>query len=1283
MAARRGFCGRNFYPHMVKHFTQRVVLAAGVLLLLPGLDATAQSVRPGYGATIYKDALGTGVTFRAWAPNATSLYAVGEFNGWGNVNPMVKEGTSGVWSVDVPGAVAGQEYKFKFTDTFFKRDPRARKIARSNGNCIIYDPSAFVWSTNAWTTPAKDGLVVYELHVGTFYDPNPTDGIPATFYDAMQGLAHLTNLGVNCVELMPINEFSLSHSWGYNPSDIYAVENDVYGGPEGLKAFVNACHTKGIAVMLDAVHNHYGPGDLDIWEFDGASLGGAGGGIYFYQDTQKCCTVWGPRPNFERPQVRSFIKDSFKLWLDEYRIDGFRWDSPQNIIRAGTNAIPEGSNLVVEINGLIHSNYPGRISVGEDAGLRIGFDSEWHVAFHDNILAQLVATNDADRDIGSMLYWIQDGGGLARTIFTENHDKAGVLNNGVRVPTAVDFADPEGLYARSMAGLGAVLTFTSPGIPLMFMGQEMLETNAFSDTVALDWDRANDRFRTALFYRDLIRLRRNLSNATAGLKGANVQVLHQNDGAKVMAYRRWTTGATSDDVVVVVNMSATKFTSYTLDFPVGGRWYTHLNTDWRLYGTDSTHYGPTSVVASGASPQGTVQLAPYSALILSRATPQLSDADGDAMLDSWETANGLNPANASDATANPDGDLFTNIQEYERGSKPLVFELGTDIDSLTLAGSFNGWNAQLSNMKLTTNYVWTLIQPLEFQSDSRFRFVADGTWSKSWGEVNQEDYIVEMNGVAEADAFSDIFVDGLMHGLYRFTFNETNRAYSVSILPPQDSDADGMHDAWESFHGLSPTNASDGSANPDGDGYSNLQEYQRALDPKVSNPKGSAYSQMSVAGDFTGWNTAASNMQLVANGLWETTLNLTNVNGLVFKFAAGSWSNNWGEFDQPGVTLPLVGTADAFGGDIVVAGVVNGPVRFRFDENTRAYEIRVIHPSSNKTMCLAGTLNGWEPGLNNMTLVSNGVWQSVVTFSQATDVEFKFAANGTWNDNWGAVTQTVFETPLNATGLAFGANIRLTGPLNGDYTFRFTESNKAYSVDFTPRYTFPTVGISGSFNGWNAAGGPMKLVDNHTWSITTNFAIPTGVEFKFTANGAWAVNWGDTNQVTQLVPLSGSGDFDGPNVAILGPVAGQYQFTFNDETLAYSLNRLSSPDADGDGMSDAWESLNGLNFTNAGDASTDLDGDGLSNFGEYMADTQPTNAASALRLLRVTPSGTNLVVLWSGGILASQIVERASTPAGPWTPVFTSVPPTTITNQFPTPATLTNAFFRLRAMRIP
>ena len=220
-----------------------------VLGAVPSAASLSSSATRGFagelGAIVQKTPGGRAKStlFRVWAPHAESVAVTGTFNHW---NPrrhaMKKEGASGVWSLEVREAKPGDEYMFLINGEVERKDPRARMVTSSEGKGVIYDTSGFDWGRD-WRRPevALGDLVIYQLHPGTFHDPDPQDGEPGTLHEAIAKLDHLAQMGINCVLLMPVNEFAGRYSWGYNPSDLFAIES-AYGGPDVLKEFVKACH---------------------------------------------------------------------------------------------------------------------------------------------------------------------------------------------------------------------------------------------------------------------------------------------------------------------------------------------------------------------------------------------------------------------------------------------------------------------------------------------------------------------------------------------------------------------------------------------------------------------------------------------------------------------------------------------------------------------------------------------------------------------------------------------------------------------------------------------------------------------------------------------------------------------------------------------------------------------------------------------------------------------------------------------------------------------------------
>ena len=582
------------------------------------------------GTTLYDG----GVTFRVWAPFASSVFAAGAFNGWNETaNPFASEG-NGYWSVDVPGVKIGDEYQFVVRNgdqQLWHKNPYASEVVNSSGNAIIHDPS-FDWMGEDFVMPPRNELVIYEMHVGSFNDlPGAS---PGTFDDIVPKLGYLRDLGINAIEIMPVLEFPMSFSWGYNPADSFAVESSL-GGPQGLQRFVKAAHGHGIAIIMDVVYNHFGPGDLDLWRFDGWSDWNHNGGIYFY-DNDRANTPWGgTRPDYGRAEVRQYVRDNALFWLNKYRIDGLRLDSVSNIRSASGQDLPDGWSLLQWINNEIRSTQPWKITIAEDLQNNewitkstgeggAGFGSQWDAGFVHPIRDAIIAQNDADRNLDAVrqaLYHCYNGNAEQRVIYTESHDE--VANGHARVPEEIWPGNAGSWFSRKRSTLGAALAFTAPGIPMIFQGQEFLEDRYFRDSAPLDWAKLDSYPGINLLYRDLIRLRRNWFNQTRGLRGQHVNVHHVNNADKVIAFHRWENGGPGDDVMVIANFANRSYDSYTLGFPRAGGWRVRFNSDWQGYSSDfgnqlgyDTFAGDGS--RDGMSFEANVGLGRYSVVIFSQ-----------------------------------------------------------------------------------------------------------------------------------------------------------------------------------------------------------------------------------------------------------------------------------------------------------------------------------------------------------------------------------------------------------------------------------------------------------------------------------------------------------------------------------------------------------------------------------------------------------------------------------------------------------------------------------------
>lgn len=592
-------------------------------------------LQPGMGAVLHA----TGTTFRVWAPNADAVAVIGTFNKWDARKHPLRHEAEGYWALDVPGARAGDEYKFQITrlgHRFDRNDPYARQVTNSAGASVIHDPH-FDWGDDHFQMPPWNELVIYELHVGTFHAPSANQ--VGTFLDVAEKFPYLRELGINCIELLPATEFPGSRSWGYNPAHPFALESD-YGGPLAFKQMVKLAHQHGIAVVLDVVYNHFGPGDLDLWQFDGWNVND-GGGIYFYNDW-RAQTPWGHnRPDFGRPEVRQYIRDNALMWLHEYRCDGLRADAIAFIRNVhGENDpnadLPDGWSLMRWINEEIDKTMPWKITIAEDmrgnchitesvANGGQGFDSQWDSSFVYPIRDALTTRDDADRDmhaVAKALTKNYNDDAFRRVIYTESHDE--VANGKSRVPEEIMPGAADHWFPKKRATLGAALVLTAPGIPMLFQGQEFLTAGSFSDTEPLNWQRVKEFPGLLHLYRDLIGLRRNLGGHTRGLSGQHTRVSHVNDVDKLVVFARWDgDGGPNNTTVVVANFADRTHDAYTIGLPAPGRWRVRFNSDWRGYDGEFGDYESFGMEAEagkydGYAWHGRIGLAPYAVLVLSQ-----------------------------------------------------------------------------------------------------------------------------------------------------------------------------------------------------------------------------------------------------------------------------------------------------------------------------------------------------------------------------------------------------------------------------------------------------------------------------------------------------------------------------------------------------------------------------------------------------------------------------------------------------------------------------------------
>ncbi len=574
---------------------------------------------------------GSSAIFRVWAPFAKAVSVAGSFNNW---QPTAMDSEDdGFWSAEVANVMAGQEYKFVINtggQVLYKNDPRSLQLTTSFGNSVIVDPN-FDWDGDNFEPPSMNNQVIYELHVGTF---NRTDRSESgTFDSVMAKLDYLADLGVNMIELMPINTMANDRGWGYATDYIYAIES-LYGGRRQFLEFIKLAHQKGIGVILDVVYNHFGPDEhLDLWQFDGWNQDGHGG-IYFYNDW-RAETPWGAtRLDYGRLEVREYVLDNVRMWAQDFHIDGLRLDSTIFIRNVKghnndpANDIPDGWSLMQDITTAIKKINPHAITIAEDVSGNdyitkpvddggAGFGSQWEVTFPQLLRNALDVVEDSQRnltDICSALAHNYNGDAFERVIYSDSHDSA--ANGGMRLNEEISPGQADNYFARKRSLIAAAIVLSAPGIPMLFQGQEFMQGGGFNDWQALDWHKSKEFSGIVLAHKHLIALRKNQHGNTRGLETQSFNVLHLNEESKVMAYHRWDRGGPGDDVVVIINFTNRQQPDYSINFPRSGTWTVRFNSDWNGYSKDFSNQEITDVQTDSGSAK--INLAPYSVLILSQ-----------------------------------------------------------------------------------------------------------------------------------------------------------------------------------------------------------------------------------------------------------------------------------------------------------------------------------------------------------------------------------------------------------------------------------------------------------------------------------------------------------------------------------------------------------------------------------------------------------------------------------------------------------------------------------------
>jgi 1,4-alpha-glucan branching enzyme len=518
------------------------------------------------------------IEFKLFAPYNKAASLVGSFSDWQEI-PM-KKGEDGFFRTTVDLEDGAYSYKFKVQslswflepDTWVSvTDPYAKDIdglsSEENGIIRIKDGQeivdTYVWQNDDKPLPADHELVIYELHVADFSGGEDDSYARGKYKHVIEKLDYLCELGINAIELMPVKEYPGDYSWGYNPRHFFATESS-YGSTEELKQLVDECHGRGIRIIMDGIYNH---------SESSASLTQIDHDYWYHHEPKDPDNSWGPEFNYELYDekldtypARRYIGDTVRYWIEEYHLDGIRYDAAKQIGNydfmhwivqetkdaAGNKPFYNVAEHIPETPEITNVDGP--------------MDGCWHDGFYHCILPHLTGeTFDLER-LKDVLDAKRCGfmGATNVVNYLTNHDHNHVL---------ADLGDrgilDEAAFRRQR--LGAALLMTAMGIPMLWMGTEFGEYKYKTiDQAKIDWTLLSHDLNRNLFeyYKGLIALRK----SNAALQTANIEFFYEDPETKVLAYTRWNDEGSR--VVVVANFSDQFLAGYSVpNFPANGTWH--------------------------------------------------------------------------------------------------------------------------------------------------------------------------------------------------------------------------------------------------------------------------------------------------------------------------------------------------------------------------------------------------------------------------------------------------------------------------------------------------------------------------------------------------------------------------------------------------------------------------------------------------------------------------------------------------------------------------------------
>jgi 1,4-alpha-glucan branching enzyme len=592
-----------------------------------------------------------GVRFRVWAPGVERASVVGDFNDWdGRVHPMQSLGVSGVWELFVPGVAPGALYKFEFRRrdggaVFLRADPYARRAElRPHTSSRVDAATRHAWRDADWLARRAGWdwlhapVNVYELHAGSWL--RHPDG---RFYDwrelAERLVPYVAGLGFTHVELMPVTEHPLDESWGYQTTGFFAPTAR-FGEPDGLRAFVDACHAAGLGCLLDWVPGHFPADDFALADFDG-------GPLYEHGDPRLGRHPdWGTHIfDYGRHEVRSFLLSSAHYWLSEFHFDGLRVDAVASMLyldysrrpgewlpnRYGGRENLEAVGFLRELNVMVHGEFPGALTIAEESTAwplvsrpveagGLGFSLKWNMGWMNDTLRYFRFDPVHRRYHHDLLTFGQLYAYSENFLLPLSHDEV-VHGKGSLL------AKLPGDEWQRFAGLRLLfaLQLLAPGKKLNFMGNEFGQAREWRSGWELEWSEAARPLNAGLarlvgdlnrLYRDLPALHE-LDHEPAGFRWIDC------DDAPHSTLSWLRCARDGSHVAIVLNFTPVPRPGRRIGVPARGEYRVRLNSDSRHYGgsdSGSVAATATDVAAHGLPASVLLDLPPLGALLLEPVT---------------------------------------------------------------------------------------------------------------------------------------------------------------------------------------------------------------------------------------------------------------------------------------------------------------------------------------------------------------------------------------------------------------------------------------------------------------------------------------------------------------------------------------------------------------------------------------------------------------------------------------------------------------------------------------